>query len=464
MVTSVFHRFPSPFFRGLSPNPEQKLQKWIGAGPALFFTAHPKPFGQTRRCFTSSSIKVEDTLKTQLAGQIDVYQDFLKFSNQRKVDTVFQQGLIDSLAKFGIRTNVKTPLRDSWQQLVECLGKHDETLPPFHPQDTQENVFNLFRFPRPLLTDEGLRFSRQSKDYITTVTEFYWTLIFPNIAFTRASDYPLLTREHVTSIFNQVSTSFPSWKPHSSEQQVFDQMVYSSEEDALVAILLAIPYIREDTLVHELGCWSGENLTRLLYHTHLQGKVPLKCIGTDIHEIALNIGESTLNYLGIHNPHLQLHLANARYPLNFTSLNISYTHEVKMALKLIPVLEPNDAQQLLESARLSFRSPDSVLIISYPILKGAMYELNEKRSKADPTRFHRSPFDGGVVFKTPFEAPEILPPYLKKLHDQRVLINTYYSEEGFNNLAKASGFVVKQSISVGNYSDNYRIVSVLAQK
>ena len=441
-----------------------KFPMRIDSAGSFFSAADRTASSQNSRSFSTTQISHVDTdLKSQLSSQMGVYHSFLGSSNEAKLNRVFQQGLADSLGKFGL-VSKELSVEDSWEQLTEQLRNHGETLPPFDPQNTEENIFNLFRFPRPLLSIRGLNFASQ-QDYITTVTELYWTLAFPNIAFTRAPSAPLISREHLASIAERVGTPAPSWSDRPQlEQETLDRTVFSSEEDALAAILLATPHIHEKTLIHELGCWSGENLVRLLYYTHLQGKTPFAFMGTDIHEIALNIGESTLNYLGIHRPQVQLHLANACHPLDFTLLNISYTQEVKMALKLIPVLTPENAKKFLESARLSFRSPDSILIVSYPILKGKLYELNEERSQTDPQKYQRVPFEGGVIFKTPFPVPEALPVHLKKLQDQKVVINTYYSEEAFNSLADDCGYVVKNSVCVGECSDNYRIVSVLAQK
>ena len=313
------------------------------------------------------------------------------------------------------------------------------------------------------MVDEGVHSSYHAKDYILTPTEFYWVLVPPSVAFTRDVSRPLLSEKCVSSIFDQAEISYPSFEQRAkNERQAFDQTVFSSEEDALAAILLSTAYFDEDTLVHEMGSWNGENLIRLLYYSHLQGKTPIGCIGTDINDTALNFAESTIAHLGISSSLVQFHLANVQHPLDFTSLNLSYTKEVKIGLRVIPALDPKHAQQMLIAARASFRSPDSVLVVSYPILKGAIYERNQKRaSEPNQNQYRQEFFEGGVVFKTPFQAPEALPLYLRKFNDHDMVINTFYSEESFNKLALTSGLVVKKSIYVGDFSGNYRIVSVL---
>ena len=145
-------------------------------------------------------------------------------------------------------------------------------------------------------------------------------------------------------------------------------------------MLLTTAYLDENTLIHEMGCWNGENLVRLLYYSYLQGKTPISCIGTDINNTALNFSESIFRYLGNSSPHVQFHLANAQHSLDFKSLDLIYTKEVKVGLRVIPVLEPEHAKQALIAIRNSFKSPDSVLVISYPTLRGMMYELNQKRA------------------------------------------------------------------------------------
>ena len=111
---------------------------------------------------------------------------------------------------------------------------------------------------------------------------------------------------------------------------------------------------------------------------------------------------------------------------------------VRIGLRVISVLEREDALRMLKTLRGSIQTPDSVLVLSYPMMEGEIFERNQKRVVDHPDDFRKVTFEGGMTFMTPFEYPQILPPNFKK----DMIVNTYYSDEGFERLANEGGWEI----------------------
>ena len=89
-----------------------------------------------------------------------------------------------------------------------------------------------------------------------------------------------------------------------------------------------------------------------------------------------------------------------------------------------------------------------------------MFEENLIRvMDAQQPQFTKQEFSGGlVVFQ---EVPiEILPPHLKEKQSHKAILNTYYTEDGFSDLADECGFKIEHAMKVHN-SDNDRVVVLL---
>lgn len=109
---------------------------------------------------------------------------------------------------------------------------------------------------------------------------------------------------------------------------------------------------------------------------------------------------------------------------------------------------------MLKTLRRSIQNHESVLVLSYPMMEGEIFERNQKRVVDHPDDFRKVTFEGGMTFMTPFEYPQILPSKFKK----DMVVNTYYSNEGFERLANEGGWGVVQSLVVSKYSDTKRCV------
>lgn len=333
-----------------------------------------------------------------------------------------------------------------------------------------ENTQNLFSISYPLLISKGQpvrRFGLQ--DYVSTISEFQWALSQVSYPFTRLEEPVPQDYSSIQDLLDQCP--HPHVVPQQGERSsptseaAQKDALLSGERDASAAILLTTPYINEGTFVHEIGCWNGQNLINLLFYNVLHGRVPKYCLGTNINSLALSMAESTASLFKIDGSLMNFCLANALEPFDPSFLNLGFHSEVKLALRVIPVLEPSYAVEFLKSVRASIQCKEATLVVSYAVPKGTMYETNLSRSQdSSQPQFTKKDFVGGETFYASFSNRSLLPKYLQAHDDPHVVLNTYYSEEGFAQLVEKGGFEVLETIRIERDTDNERIVALLVPK
>lgn len=380
-----------------------------------------------------------------------------KATNQQKVETTIQQALEKMLSVFG-QAVMETTTPGAWQQLHAVLKSRSIEFPPFQGYISEDDILTLFRlFPRKLLKGDACTVDFDVSEYVTTPTDLLWFYQRFSFPFTRHQEKIDFDPSRIAYILKQTET--PSSLAEPVEQEIQDWIYHSSTEDALGALLLATAHLDRDTIVHEIGTWNGENLFNILYHSYLQKRVIAGCVGTDINIPALNIAEASASILGLAEPLVQFHLANAVKPASLSSLGISYTKEMRIALRVLPLLEPQNGRAFLQAVKDSIKTQNSFLILSYAIPQGKMYEQNSRIASSDPNLVQKEEFSGGSIFRTPF--PEKLPPNMQSSRRHNTVLNTYYTVDGFNTLAKECGFKIVHTVMVGEYSDNDRAVVLL---
>ncbi len=122
------------------------------------------------------------------------------------------------------------------------------------------------------------------------------------------------------------------------------------------------------------------------------------------------------------------------------------------ALRLIPVLEPSHAEQFLLNKRREAKAIEDQLIVSFAIPSGKMYSENVKRALDPLIGVEREDFSLGTTFRSDLNLPSN--PGLK------YVLNTYYTSDGFEKLARKCGFQIAQSIQVSDQT-NDRVVVLL---
>lgn len=130
-----------------------------------------------------------------------------------------------------------------------------------------------------------------------------------------------------------------------------------------------------------------------------------------------------------------------------------------MTLKLIPVLEPYDAIDFLIQAKRNM-TQDCVLIVSYPLPQGHKYETKRLASSSQSSVSEDS-FEHGIIFRAPFDSPDFFSRFVEFPDRINQVINCYYTKEGFEKLVRQCGYKILSSITVGQYSDNDRVIAVL---
>lgn len=358
----------------------------------------------------------------------------------------------------------------SWDLLQNHLSEHHSyQLTSFNPDNSLKNIQELLKmFRRPLIKENRALDKPILSDYIFTPTEFAWEFAPVGVPFTGRNPGATTDLSKIQDILDQCP--FPEALPRTYEklsetdQKVQRYSLLNSEKDATAATLLATAYLDKTTLLHEMGCWNGQNLLNLLFYASLKGRAPTYCVGTDINYKALTMAQSVSSLLSIHEPFAQFHLSNALHPLDVNYLRVSFDKEVRLALRLIPILEPSRAKTFLSKMRSSFKSSKDVAIVSYAVPKGQRYEENLRRVRdSKQPQFTKEDFSGGVAFLQESDPKDELPSYLQESQNHRAIINTYYTVGGFSSLAQECGFEIQHAISVHD-ADNERVVAALSPK
>ncbi|MCE5319053.1 MAG: hypothetical protein LLG04_17035 [Parachlamydia sp.] len=389
-------------------------------------------------------------IKAVVSSETD-FHNLLQLPPSEKVERIFHQVVIDKLAFFQIKAKGKNLLED-FNALKKTIESRGAAISGFNEKAVDVIVSDLLM----LFEKKPPPFPIQTEIAVQTPTERYWSVVAPGFPFI---DHPAEgTPSRLAYILKQSAMGkFLSTKA----EQDFEKSIYlDSTEDGLAGNLLSIPLLDDATIVHEVGCWSGEALFNLTHLAHLHGKAVAGFVGTDIHSSTLSLAESVANLPAFRPFSMHFHIANCLYPIDLSPLGISFKKELRLAQRVVPILSPVDAKKFLKSSRSSFPNKDSTLILSYALPSGASFEKNrEKTLLKNPTAREVS-FSGGTTFYSPFPYPTLLPPE-QQVDNPELLLNTYYTGKGFQELIQEAGYKIRHTIKVGQHSDNDRNIVAL---
>lgn len=313
---------------------------------------------------------------------------------------------------------------------------------------------------RNLIKNSILQDAKRINDFIFTPTDYYWSLHPSTIPFARLPekvDNNLTKLNYIVEqLDNQTLTDLTS-SITKVDQELMNILLSSSEEDAVASFFLAFPFMSNDSVIHDIGCWNGQNLINLLYYGHFRGSCCFKALGTDINNTVLNIAEATCETIGINSSDIQFHLSNALDHIDLEQLGFSSRTSIKLALRLLPVLDKFSAQNFLRTLYDSMNN-SSVCILSYALPEGKLFDKNNNLFKQ--AQRYKEEFDGGVTFRASFPVTSSLPKFLENM-DKKIITNTYYTKKGFDKLISSNSFTIINSIEVVRYSDNYRLVNLI---
>ncbi|MGE0630794.1 MAG: hypothetical protein AB7O96_00170 [Pseudobdellovibrionaceae bacterium] len=346
--------------------------------------------------------------------------------------------------------------QNDWKSLQSVFSKkYSVELPPFSEKSPESMLWGMIHQMTPLLVQDSRTLEKYAPEaYIRSGTDLYWSQYPPSIPLTRRVEQLSFSTSKIQYILDQFEEKLPKPQLTShSDQEAVNYAMYSGEEDALAAHLLALRYLSSQTMIHEIGCWNGSNLINFLHLARLHNQKPSSCIGTDINHPALNFAHLTSQMLGLSNP--QFYCAHALTPIDPSKLGFEGNKILRLALRVIPVLDLASAKEFLKTNCL--RDKDVVLVLSYATRKGQSYENNlAKSSEKGGYEYRAEEFDGGVTFYAPFPDPE-----LYKKYRLEVVANTYYDTKGFQSLISNLGLHISDKITVGRFSDNEReVVSI----
>lgn len=406
---------------------------------------------------------------------LPLYTKFQEETNEVKTKKLFQFGLECAFSQFGIEPQLSgsagTKLDEdlSWRKLQEFLRVNFEYKLPSLGADYTENFDTLaYLFPKVLIKEKNILEDPQPADYIFTPSEAFWALKLVGIPFTRHENTSIMDLSPIQEIIEQCPESQHLLQTgiidNGSLQKIPYYALLSGEKDATAAILLATPYLDNRTIVHEIGCWSGQNLLNLFLYASYKQSIPKYFVGTDINSQALVIGNLMARMLELKEPSVQFHLANALFPPDLRALGLEFDKEVRMALRLLPVLDPNRGKEFLQKTKNSLKNrQEDVVILSYAVPTGMGYKKNlERIAGATQDIFIKTEFAEGVVFQQKIDPSQqsSLPSHLLGMSDSHFVINTYYTDEGFAKLAQECGFKILYKVFVKD-ADNNRTVVML---
>lgn len=392
-----------------------------------------------------------------------IYIQFNESKNLEKIQQIFAHGLKQNLRSLGIGAET-TSIEEQWAQLQKYLATYYSlSLAPINKESVHKNtqiLFNIFR--KPLIKEGRVISTYSSSDYISSFSDYMWGNTEVGIPFTRSHEKLKTDFTAIQDILDQCpnKAALPEncEDPNAIEHKIQICSLLNDERDATAATLLATPHIDEQTLLHEIGCWNGQNLINLLFYASLKGKYPKYCLGTDINSVAVSMAGSSSSLFKFEAPFVQYYLANALDSFNSDNLQLDYKKTVKLALRVIPVLYPSQALTFLKNTRNSLNT-DDVVIASYAIPRGDAYNRNLARSQP----ITEPDFPGVTTFLQNFSKEHItkFPQYLQNHKNPSCVLNSYYDEQAFFDLSRRAGFKIINSISIKRDTDNERVVVTL---
>jgi hypothetical protein len=277
-----------------------------------------------------------------------------------------------------------------------------------------------------------------------------------------------LAQERVTtdlsSISNMVNLVPREGRPiEGSKEQAY--ALLNTEMDAAAAIMLISPLIKDNCLLHEVGCWNGTNsIHSLVYSKSRSNGWPKYYLGTDINRIALGYAKMTFDYFDFPVNSL-FEFANGTKHLGLPSRFPDAERIVRLALRVIPVLDRSSAKAFFSVAGDELGASikkGSYLVVSYALPRG---DYNTKLIQ----NVGRVQFENGTTalrWYEPFgvEGSGTLFQAESKEDINRRVVNTFYTDKDFRDLFDKSIFEVLETIPASESSGEDRNVSLLIRR
>ena len=127
-----------------------------------------------------------------------------------------------------------------------------------------------------------------------------------------------------------------------------DLLLSTEKEDVFAIYSLLLPELGANTALPEIGCWNGPNLINIAFYAHLKDRNLSGYLRTDINPLAVQLGNSMIDLFGLPKDRFKLGLANALSPINIQKQGISYKKQIKLLLRVIPVLDESSIGRFLK--------------------------------------------------------------------------------------------------------------------
>jgi hypothetical protein len=401
--------------------------------------------------FTQATFLAKNNFSIQVEESKDKYVAFQKLDNKGKI-----QWIIHSLLENLGLDRPAMSAEEKWKLLQHILKQNSFDLPDYDSSNLYQSLHFLYR----LFADPQIFHDKRL--LLQTAGDYYWSAHPLSVPFThnRLENSTSILSSY-QYIMDQLSPELQQLSPcqatSSQHQEMMDKLLSNMEEDAFAMHLLLLSSLQADTVIHELGCWNGQNLINLAFYTHLKGRSLAGCVGTDINLLAIKAAQTFSEVLGLKTETFKFGLAHALVPLDVRNLLFPYKKQIKLGLRLIPVLDETSIRKLFEQLSQHLGDEDK-LCLSYALNEGEMYNKNLQRVR-ESSHYYSIKFKQGITFRTQFPGSGV-----SHLADTSIVLNTYFSREGFRELIDEYGFKITHSITVGRYSDNHREVCVLESK
>lgn len=427
------------------------------------FAIRRQHFVETKRIIRRyCSSKVPHSMRTALLKGRASYIRLHESTSAAKTNELLKFSVERTLGRLNV-TNLAPTVSENWKLLKRRGG---DLFPDFDKDDLSTNLRALHEWhDRPLIKGTRILLQPSQSEYISTPNEAYWSMPsnvgvpFSSAPETVSTDLSLI--QDIADQFDDPQALIRRSVKLDSEEKKVQAYSLLGQRDAAAAILLAIPYIAENTFLHEVGCWNGQNLLNLLFHASTYGKSPKYCLGTDINAVALGMAESVSDLFSLRPPLVQFHLANVLYPTDASVLRLTFQNEIRLALRILPVLDPSDGKKFLHNVRRSIQGRDAIVIVSYAIPGGETFQKNRQgATDSSHSQFTEDVFSGGIIFRNKVSNKN-LPKHLRGVGKPNFALNSYYTKEGFSALVNECGFKIQKSISVLDKDDD-RVVALLS--
>ncbi len=236
----------------------------------------------------------KSSLRTQQPWTDKFVQIHEASNNDKKASLLFHHFVRHTYAELFPNENANISLPDAWSRIQRLaptvankgLDPLQETMATWETMTAASRV--LAQMVNVSLLQEGkVLDTYKPGDLLDNLSDFRWynEQNMLSLPFTQRNEQVRDELDEIRSVIEQ--NPFPESSPQNDSKQQTYALLHG-EREAAAGTLLTTPFIDENCLFHEIGCWNGTTSINNLVFAHARrGVFPKQYLGTDLNHFAL---------------------------------------------------------------------------------------------------------------------------------------------------------------------------------